>query len=224
MNRLERAAAARRCATREHAVVHRVAALLLEYPTDELVELLPTLRAALADVRPELAAPLLRVADHLGSRPLAELSAAYVETFDLRRRCGLYLTYYSYGDTRKRGVALVEFKQAYRAAGFEVAADELPDHLAVVLELAATGDDDGRAAGIGLLLAHRAGLELLRLALVDAASPWSDVLAAVCATLPPLAGDDREAVARLAAEGPPDEEVGLDPFTTPLSAPIGARR
>ncbi|GGB92680.1 nitrate reductase molybdenum cofactor assembly chaperone [Cellulomonas carbonis] len=224
MNRLERQAVARRCATRENAVVHRAAALLLEYPDAELVALAPVLRDALADVRPQLAAPLLRVIDHLTSRPVTELAAEYVETFDLRRRCSPYLTYFAYGDTRKRGVALVEFKQAYRAAGFEVADAELPDHLAVVLELAATADDDGRAAGIGLLLAHRAGLELLRLALLDAGSPWADVLVAVCATLPPLAGDDREAVARLAAEGPPEEEVGLDPFTPPLTAPIGARR
>ena len=28
----------------------------------------------------------------------------YVETFDLRKRSGLYLSYYLYGDTRKRGV------------------------------------------------------------------------------------------------------------------------
>jgi nitrate reductase delta subunit len=31
----------------------------------------------------------------------------YVQTFDLRRRCALYLTYYRYGDTRKRGMAMI---------------------------------------------------------------------------------------------------------------------
>ncbi|EYR63444.1 nitrate reductase [Actinotalea ferrariae CF5-4] len=225
MNRVERLAVARRRATREHAVVHRVAALLLDYPGEELVGMLPTVRAALTEVRPELAAPLLRAVDHLATTPVGELESEYVATFDLKRRCSLFLTYFAYGDTRKRGVALVEFKQAYRRAGFEVAADELPDHLAVVLEFCATTDDDGRAAGIALLLAHRAGLELLRLALVDAGSPWADVLVAVSATLPPLAGEDREAVARLAAEGPPDEDVGLEPFAASPEMPLtGARR
>jgi nitrate reductase molybdenum cofactor assembly chaperone len=38
----------------------------------------------------------------------------YVETFDLRRRCALYLTYYQCGDTRKRGMAMLAFKTAYR--------------------------------------------------------------------------------------------------------------
>ena len=43
--------------------------------------------------------------------------ADYVETFDLRRRCCLYLTYYTYGDTRKRGMALLQFKHLYRGPG-----------------------------------------------------------------------------------------------------------
>jgi nitrate reductase delta subunit len=60
-----------------------------------------------------------------------------------------------------------------------------------------------------LLLAHRAGLELLRLALLEAGSPWAGVVTSVCATLPPLRGDETTAVARLAAQGPPAEEVGV---------------
>lgn len=225
MNRVLRRRAAQRTASREHAVVHRAAALLLEYPTEETRAMLPLVREALADAPPGPAARLLRFVDHLGSTPLAAVQQAYVETFDLRRRCSPYLTYYAYGDTRKRGVALVEFKQAYRKGGLEIAADELPDHLAIVLEFAATGDDEARAAGVGLLLAHRAGLELLRLALQDAGSPWADVLVAVSETLPALQGSDREAVARLAAEGPPGEEVGLEPFAPPSYMPaMGARR
>lgn len=220
MNRVARATAAHRLATREHALTYRLAALLLEYPTPDLLGLLPDVRASTVELAPGLAAPLRRLADHLVGTPLPRLQEEYVETFDLRRRCSLYLTYYAYGDTRKRGVALVEFKQAYRAAGAEIDGDELPDHLCVVLEFAATADVE---SGIRLLLAHRAGLELLRLALEDSRSPYADALAAVCATLPPLGGDEREAVARLAAEGPPGEEVGLEPFMPPPT-PMGARR
>jgi len=82
----------------------------------------------------------------------------------------------------------------------------------VVLEYAATVDQD---RGRDLLLDHRAGIELLRLALRDAGSPWAPVLASLCATLPPLRGDEVEAVRRLAAEGPPEEEVGLAPYAMP---------
>ena len=220
MNRAGRAAAARQVVSREHAVVHRVAALLLEYPNEEIIALLPQLREAAGELDLRFRTPLLQVVEHLEAHSMRELEAEYVTTFDLKRRNALYLSYYAYGDTRKRGVALVEFKQAYRNAGFELAEKELPDHLLVVLEFAATGD---REAGIRLLLEHRAGLELLRLALLDAGSPYAGALVAVTATLPPLQGDEREAVAKLAAEGPPGEEVGLQPFAPPSYMPTGAR-
>jgi len=41
------------------------------------------------------------------------------------------------------------------------------------------------------------------------------VVEAVCATLPALRGDEWAAVRKLAAEGPPEEEVGLTPYGTP---------
>ena len=74
------------------------------------------------------------------------------------------------------------------------------------------------------MLDHRAGLELLRLSLRDLGSPWAGLVDAVTATLPPLRGDERDAVRRLAAEGPPEEEVGLAPFATPAVQPRRRRR
>jgi nitrate reductase molybdenum cofactor assembly chaperone NarJ/NarW len=41
----------------------------------------------------------------------------------------------------------------------------------------------------------------------------------VSATLPKLRGDELEAVRKLAAEGPPEEEVGLTPYATPAFDP-----
>ncbi len=197
---------------RQRALVHRIAALVLDYPDDDLRARLPSLQAAATGLDEPFRGLLGAVLGHLDRTPTPELAADYVATFDLRRRCCPYLTYYAYGDTRKRGIALLVFKQAYRLAGLELTADELPDHLCVVLEFAATADAD---AGTRLLIEHRAGLELLRLALADGGSPYADALAAVCATLPPLVGPEREAVARLAAEGPPAEDVGLEPFAPP---------
>ena len=77
---------------------------------------------------------------HLETTPLRELQEDYVETFDNRRRCNLFLTYFAHGDTRKRGMALLRFKQTYLQSGFELSDSELPDHLCVVLEYAATID------------------------------------------------------------------------------------
>jgi len=189
------------------------ASLLLDYPDEQLLARRDLLRSA-ADALGDPA--LTRFLDHLDATPLPELAADYVATFDHRKRCCLYLTYYAHGDTRKRGMALLRFKHAYRIAGFALDDVELPDHLAVVLEFAATIDPK---IGRRLMIEHRAGLELLRLALHDTGSPYADVLDAVSATLPALVGRERDAVARLAAEGPPEEEVGLAPFAPPEYMP-----
>jgi nitrate reductase molybdenum cofactor assembly chaperone NarJ/NarW len=204
-------------AAEQLAVVRQAASLLLGYPDEELLGRLPLLRRAVAPLPVEFAGPLGRFFDHLETTPLTEQQAAYVETFDLRRRCSLYLTYYAYGDTRKRGMALLQFKHLYGRAGMHLIDGELPDHLAVVLEFTATGD---AARGERLLTEHRAGLELIRLALQGQRSPWVWVLEAVSATLAPVAAADREAVLRLAQQGPPTEEVGLDPYgATPFAPP-----
>jgi nitrate reductase delta subunit len=192
------------------------ASLLLGYPDKELVARVPMLREASARLPAAVSDPMTAFLRHLEITALPELAADFVATFDHQRRCCLYLTYFQYGDTRQRGIALLRFKTAYREAGMVLSDGELPDHLGVLLEFGATADV-GRARV--LLLEHRAGLELLRLALEDAHSPWAHVLAAVSATLPPLAGDDREAVMKLAAQGPPAEEVGLAPFAPPEYMP-----
>ena len=201
------------------ALVWQCASLLLDYPDEQLVAKVPMLRAAARRLPADLATPVEEFLGHLEATPLRELQEDYVETFDNRRRCNLFLTYFAHGDTRKRGMALLRFKQTYLQSGFELSDSELPDHLCVVLEYAATID---QASGRQLMLDHRAGLELLRLSLRDLGSPWFSVVDSVCATLPPLRGDERDAVRRLAAEGPPEEEVGLAPFATPQFSPNAA--
>lgn len=200
-------------------IIWQAASLLLDYPDETLLRRLPMLRVAVAGLPGETGAGLSSLIARLQSTPLDELQAQYVETFDNRRRCNLYLTYFAHGDTRKRGLALLRFKQTFQQSGFDLTEGELPDHLCVVLEYGATID---REAGRSLMLDHRAGLELLRLSLRDIHSPWSGAVDAVCATFPPLGGDERDAVRRLAAEGPPEEEVGLAPFATPEFSPSAA--
>ncbi|GAA1895455.1 hypothetical protein GCM10009716_01750 [Streptomyces sodiiphilus] len=208
--------------TRHRTAAWQVQSLMLAYPDEQLPGRLRLARRAAAALPAGIAAPLNRFLDHAGRTDPRDLAADYVATFDHRKRCCPYLTYYAHGDTRRRGVALLSMKQTYAAAGLQLSDEELPDHLAVVLEFAAAQPD----AGNRLLTEHRAGLELLRLALREADSPWQHILDSVSATLPPLAGDERQAVARLAAEGPPEEQVGLTPFGPPQSAldPVGGRR
>jgi nitrate reductase delta subunit len=203
----------------ELAVIWQVSSLLLDYPDEELLARVSMVRAAARTLPARLRGSIETFLEVLERTRLQELQQDYVETFDNRRRCNLFLTYFAHGDTRKRGMALLRFKQTYLESGFELDDAELPDHLCVVLEYAATID---QARGRDLMLDHRAGLELLRLSLRDLASPWFSVVDAVCSTLPPLRGDERDAVRRLAAEGPPEEEVGLAPFATPEFSPQAA--
>ncbi len=199
------------------------ASWLIGYPGPELLAQLPTIRAVARSVPGRAGVALGEAVAALAGNDLIELQEAYVDTFDTRRRGCLYLTYFSQGDTRRRGMALVRIKQDFRRAGVELGDDELPDHLGVVLEFAAGHDAE---AGAKILRQNRAGVELLRLHLEEIDSPWNGVLRAVCATLPPLDADDREAVLRLAAEGPEEELVGLDgygaePGTAPSALPGG---
>lgn len=211
---------------RDRRLLWRVAALLLDYPSDQTLAMADELAAAATQLPAALGTPILEfLRQEFGGADQMRLAARYVETFDMRRRASLHLTYYAYGDTRKRGMALLRFKHAYRQAGMQLGDDELPDYLPLVLEFAATVDP---ARGERLLAEHVPVLELLRLSLQDSGSGYAGILAAVLATLPPISTADRRRIAELAAEGPPEEDVGLEPFAMdplamdPLSA--GGRR
>ncbi|WP_194833140.1 nitrate reductase molybdenum cofactor assembly chaperone [Nocardia sp. XZ_19_369] len=196
-------------AERDRRVVWRIAALLLDYPSEQLLAMTDDLVSAATQLPEPVRDHLIEFLTHLRASAPLDLATRYVETFDMRRRSSMHLTFYAYGDTRKRGMALLRFKHAYRHAGVELGDEELPDHLSVLLEFAATVDPIG---GERLLGEHVPVIELLRLSLSDSRSPYAAVLAAVVATLPPPTTADRRRIAELAAQGPPEEEVGLEPF------------
>ena len=75
---------------------------LLDYPDQDLLNSLDQIQELVSE--DEHLTPLI---GHLRGNDLQTLQQEYVETFDHTRRCALYLTYFAYGDTRRRGVALV---------------------------------------------------------------------------------------------------------------------
>ncbi|MEU1054218.1 nitrate reductase molybdenum cofactor assembly chaperone [Streptomyces sp. NPDC005876] len=194
-------------------VVHQAAALLLGYPDEDWHARLRTVRAALEPVPGADVGLLLGFCDRAGGRAPLEWAARYVATFDRSRRRCLYLTYYTDGDTRRRGAALARVKALYREHGWQPPADELPDFLPLMLEFAARAPE----AGTRLLTEYRPGLELLRFALAAHRSPYADVVEAVCRTLPGRGPSSRKEALELARTGPPTESVGLLPY--PQSTP-----
>ncbi|WP_129843692.1 nitrate reductase molybdenum cofactor assembly chaperone [Streptomyces sp. RFCAC02] len=209
--------------TRAHRVVRRAAGLCLEYPDSAVLARVPLVRAALAEI-PEApgAAEVTEFARYLAEEDPLRAQQHHVEVFDLRARRALHLTWWSDGDTRRRGLSLAALKERYRAHGLHPGdSGELPDHLPAVLEYAALRPDDGAA----LLTEHRGAIELLRLALVTAGTPYALPLTAVCATLPgtsPSTEADARALLRRDTLAPADlagpERVGVEPGPLPPGA------
>ncbi|MEV0590390.1 nitrate reductase molybdenum cofactor assembly chaperone [Nonomuraea cavernae] len=199
------------------AVVRRAAGLCLRYPDQTLLDRLPLIRAALAETgtHPPVAA-VSEFAEHLAGQELLRAEEHYVSIFDTRNRRSLHLTWWTDGDTRRRGFSLAAIKARYRAHGLTPpGSDELPDYLPVVLEYATLEREDGAE----LLQEHRGGLELLKFALIGAATPYARLLEAVCGTLPgdsPRTREEAAQMARRPLDGGP-ELVGLGTLGLPSS-------
>lgn len=199
-------------------MVRQAAALLLEYPDRQLLELVPSLRAALNEAGAETTT-LEPLFNWFTGTALREVQASYVQEFDLSKRHSLHLTYWTDGDTRRRGEALAAFKEVYRSHGVLPEGTELPDYLPLVLEFSAKVSPED---GYELLQRYRPSVELLRLALRDDGLAYEGVLTLLCSTLPGVSPQDAATVMRTAGYGPPTETVGLEPYSSRL-LPVSER-
>jgi nitrate reductase molybdenum cofactor assembly chaperone NarJ/NarW len=118
-------------------LVFRAFSALLSYPSQEMRRALPEI-ADFLSATPLVAArerrDLLDLIDELGRGDLLAAEERYVDLFDRGRALSLHLFEHLHGESRDRGEAMVELKQIYERAGFELSTRELPDYLPVVLE------------------------------------------------------------------------------------------
>ncbi|BDE74580.1 nitrate reductase [Delftia sp. 670] len=157
----------------------RALACLIGYPGAELRALLPGLIDALRleqSVAPARLRELQQLAEQLQAMDPFEAEARYVDTFDRGHQTSLHLFEHVHGDSADRGPALIDLQQTYERAGLAFEADELPDHLAVVLEFASTQPPAIAREFLGEM-AHI--LNALFTALVRRDSPYASVIAAV---------------------------------------------
>ena len=182
------------------ATLKALAALLL-YPDEEMRALMPEVASILrAPGLPPAATEAAALAEMLAIAPPLEAEGRYVGLFDGVPSLSLHLFEHVHGDSRDRGAAMAALVEDYRAAGMELAAEELPDFLPVFLEFAAMRPEAeardllGEIADILALLATR-----LR-------ARGEAGYAAVLATLGALASRpaDMEAVVARIAEDVPD--------------------
>jgi nitrate reductase molybdenum cofactor assembly chaperone NarJ/NarW len=188
-----------RAAESTDPIAWQAQSLLLGFPEPELLAHLDLLHLAAIALDDPIGGPLGRFVDYLAATPAASLAADYVATFD-HPDCCLFLTY----GAAERDAQVLRLEETYAENGLRLNGNELPDHVGVMLEYAAA---EPKTGGV-LLIEHRAGLQLLRVGLRDAHSPWADVLDSVWATLPPMVGDEWVGVAGLAALRSMYEPVG----------------
>lgn len=203
-------------------IIHQAASLCLSYPDDFVLDSSRLVETALKESAPRTAASFAPLFAWWATTPASDVQAVYVDTFDMSRRHALYLSYWTDGDTRRRGAVLADLKRRYREAGHELdGTGELPDYLPLVLEFARYAPREGT----DLLQEYRPSLELIRIALAERGSPYAGVVTAVCDTLPGRSPADRQQAMAMAAAGPPRESVGLDahdPRLLPLHT-VGGR-
>jgi nitrate reductase molybdenum cofactor assembly chaperone NarJ/NarW len=123
------------------AVTYRALSALLTYPSADLKEAAPTIRAVIRAeglVSSAHADALDVLLDDLATGDLFDLQERYVLLFDRSRTLSLNLFEHIHGESRDRGGAMVDLLETYRAGGFDLVGPELPDHLPVLLEFLST--------------------------------------------------------------------------------------
>jgi nitrate reductase delta subunit len=118
-------------------LIFKALSVLLSYPTAAMREALPEIADVVRTskfVAPRERDALLDLIAELERGELLTVEERYVDLFDRGRALSLHLFEHLHGESRDRGSAMIELKQLYANAGFELSAKELPDYLPVVLE------------------------------------------------------------------------------------------
>ncbi|HEX7057183.1 MAG TPA: nitrate reductase molybdenum cofactor assembly chaperone [Bacilli bacterium] len=127
----------------EQRAVLIIASRLLSYPAEnvwaEVLEIQTCIRECIDSKA--LRIELSQAAAAFLALPHTELQEQYVATFDLRENTGLYLTAHELGDSRKRGMALVELQNLLKENGYQPPEGELADYIPMLCELLAAGED-----------------------------------------------------------------------------------
>ena len=123
--------------TEDQRLIILIASRLLTYPDEQLLAEQTDIRQC---IREDISSTLTKVMMHQAVKPLyqlrlRELQEVYVESFDYKDLTALYLTAHECGDSRKRGLALVELQQLLSNSGYERLNEELPDYIPLLFEL-----------------------------------------------------------------------------------------
>jgi len=121
-----------------------VASRLLSYPENTVEE-----RTAIHEcIEENIHSNALRIRLYAATSSILDVDEhdrreIYVSTFDLRSKLGLYLTGHEFGDSNKRGAAIIQLQNTISKFGFERVDDELADYIPMLFEfLVVTPEDE----------------------------------------------------------------------------------
>lgn len=110
---------------------YKLFAMLLEYPSQELMDFIKSLKEFHDSLFPKT---LIKFIDKVRQTTLNKLEEIYTITFDLQAICYPYAGYQLFGEDYKRGEFMTKLKEEYRASGFVPPEHELPDHIGVIFQ------------------------------------------------------------------------------------------
>jgi nitrate reductase delta subunit len=142
-----------------------IASRLLTYPSDdylqEWADIDEAIDTELTELDAAVAGKLREALAPLRNLTLQEYRELYVASFDLKQGAGLYLTAHELGDSRKRGVELIELQNLIQNAGYLYRADEISDYIPLLYEFLAVAD--GLEPSAAENLHYRLGLVTARI-------------------------------------------------------------
>lgn len=135
---------------------YKIFSTLLLYPTEELKEYIFVVEDILRKesiLDSFYIEKLMTFCKYIESTDLILLQECYVSLFDRQRHLSLYLFEHIHGDSRDRGMAMVDLKNLYRASDFDILSGyELPDYIPVFLEYLSILSVDKAAVLLGEII------------------------------------------------------------------------
>ncbi len=142
-------------------VLDRVASMLA-YPAAGFYDNVVVCDAVLASIDAEAAAAVGRFRRDVSRLPLPRLQEMYADIFDFDPTCALDIGWHLFGDHHERGTFMAALRGDIERTGIGEQS-ELPDHLAVVLQLISRVGprraEQLRAAAASAIVCIRRGLE-----------------------------------------------------------------
>lgn len=123
----------------EKGILLLFVARLLEYPNDELVKDIRKLEELFSEEIQSFRwyAKFSKIYQSLLTLEDRKWQELYVNTFDYKEKTSLYLTAHEFGESRNRGMALIDLQKYVGELGFEKKSNELIDYMPVLLEVVA---------------------------------------------------------------------------------------